>query len=172
MLAFFERDYPKVARLHIESGWVPSDVNPIDFENSIRAVCEPIFKKPLKEISFGQTLLRLFQVATDHRMIVQPQLILLQKTLLAVEGLGRDLYPDLDIWTLSSPILKRWIERELGLRAQAKRLITIIPPALKRAEQFVHTRKKQEQHYARKELRLLSYSVFALFLLEFYKIFF
>lgn len=142
MLAFFERDYAKVARLHVESGWVPSTADKRDLENALRAVCEPIFKKPLKEISFGQTLLRLLQVASDHKMIVQPQLILLQKTLLAVEGLGRELYPDLDIWTRSAPILKRWIGRELGPRAQLTHFISLISPAIKKAEKYLKSQPK------------------------------
>lgn len=171
MLAFFERDYPKVARLHIESGWVPKDANAIDFENAIRAVCEPIFKKPLKDISFGQTLLRLFQVATDHKMVVQPQLILLQKTLLAVEGLGRDLYPELDVWTLSSPILKRWIERELGVRAQVKRLVSIIPPALQKAERFVQAKDSGVATQAYIASPVLSLGVSTLVVIELYKLF-
>lgn len=170
MLAFFERDYAKVAKLHLQSGWVPADANVIDFENAIRAVCEPIFKKPLKEISFGQTLLRLFQVATDHKMIVQPQLILLQKTLLAVEGLGRDLYPDLDVWTLSSPILRKWIQKELGVTAQVKRLVSLIPPAIKKAEKFIH--QEQKPKVPEKSHKLLTYSVILLVFIESYKLLF
>ena len=101
LLAFFEQDYYKVARLHVDSGWVPADTRIEEFESSIRTVCEPIFEKPLEEISFGQVLLRLFQTARRFQMEVQPQLVLLQKTLLNVEGLGRQLYPQLDIWKLS-----------------------------------------------------------------------
>lgn len=134
MLAFFERDYAKVARLHVQSGWIPKTAHVIDFENAIRAVCEPIFKKPLKDISFGLTLLRLLEVASSHKMIVQPQLILLQKTLLAVEGLGRELYPELDVWTLSSPILKKWLKKELGFQAQLKKLLLITPAAISKLE--------------------------------------
>ena len=106
LLAFFEQDYYKVARLHVDSGWVPADTRIEEFESSIRTVCEPIFEKPLEEISFGQVLLRLFQTARRFQMEVQPQLVLLQKTLLNVEGLGRQLYPQLDLWKTARPILK------------------------------------------------------------------
>ena len=98
LLAFFNRDYLKVATLHIASGWIPDNCRPEEFASAIRTVCEPIFEKPLKDISFGLLILRLFQVARRFHMVVQPQLILLQKTLLAVEGLGRQIYPDLDLW--------------------------------------------------------------------------
>jgi len=104
LLAFFEQDYYKVARLHVDSGWVPADTRIEEFESSIRTVCEPIFEKPLEEISFGQVLLRLFQTARRFQMEVQPQLVLLQKTLLNVEGLGRQLYPQLDLWKTARPV--------------------------------------------------------------------
>ena len=106
LLAFFEQDYHKVARLHVDSGWVPHDTRVEEFESSIRTVCEPIFEKPLEEISFGQVLLRLFQTARRFQMEVQPQLVLLQKTLLNIEGLGRQLYPQLDLWKTARPVLK------------------------------------------------------------------
>ena len=106
LLAFFEQDYYKVARLHVDSGWVPADTRIEEFESSIRTVCEPIFEKPLEEISFGQVLLRLFQTARRFQMEVQPQLVLLQKTLLNIEGLGRQLYPQLDLWKTARPVLK------------------------------------------------------------------
>jgi ubiquinone biosynthesis protein len=114
MLAFFERDYRSVASLHIDSGWVPADTRVEEFESAIRTVCEPIFEKPLEEISFGQVLLRLFQTARRFNMEVQPQLVLLQKTLLNIEGLGRQLYPQLDIWATARPILKRWVVENTG----------------------------------------------------------
>ena len=107
--AFFKRDYRKVAQLHIDSGWVPSDTRVNEFEAAIRTVCEPIFERPLKEISFGHLLLHLFQTAQRFNMEVQPQLVLLQKTLLNIEGLGRQLYPDLDLWTTAQPYLERWM---------------------------------------------------------------
>lgn len=114
LLAFFERDYRSVARLHIDSGWVPPDTRLEEFESSIRTVCEPIFEKPLEEISFGQVLLRLFQTARRFNMEVQPQLVLLQKTLVNIEGLGRQLYPQLDIWATAKPILKHWVMQHTG----------------------------------------------------------
>ncbi len=114
LLAFFERDYHSVARLHIDSGWVPEDTRVEEFESAIRTVCEPIFEKPLEEISFGQVLLRLFQTARRFNMEVQPQLVLLQKTLLNIEGLGRQLYPQLDLWATARPILKRWVLENTG----------------------------------------------------------
>lgn len=116
-LAFFNRDYTRVAELHIESGWVPSDTNAKDFESAIRTVLEPIFEKPLSEISFGHVLLNLFDTARQFNMEVQPQLILLQKTLLYVEGLGRQLYPDLDLWKTAKPFLERWMKEQFGWRA-------------------------------------------------------
>lgn len=112
-LAFFEQDYQRVAQLHINSGWVPANTPLNDFESAIRSVCEPIFGKSIQEISFGQTLLRLFQTARAFNMPVQPQLILLQKTLLMVEGLGRELYPQLDLWTTAKPYLKQWMRQRV-----------------------------------------------------------
>lgn len=109
LLAFFKRDYRKVAQLHIDSGWVPRDTRINEFEAAIRTVCEPIFERPLKEISFGHLLLHLFQTARRFNMEVQPQLVLLQKTLLNIEGLGRQLYPDLDLWSTAQPYLERWM---------------------------------------------------------------
>jgi len=116
-LAFFNRDYRKVAELHIDSGWVPKHVNVEEFESAIRTVCEPIFNKPLAEISFGNVLVNLFNTARRFEMEVQPQLVLLQKTLLYVEGLGRTLYPQLDLWKTAKPFLERWMHEQLGWRA-------------------------------------------------------
>ncbi|MFM7067629.1 MAG: AarF/UbiB family protein, partial [Gammaproteobacteria bacterium] len=109
-LAFFDRDYRRVAQLHVDSGWVPPDTRVDELESAVRTVCEPIFNKPLSEISFGQVLLRLFETARRFRMEVQPQLILLQKTLLNIEGLGRQLYPELDLWQTAQPILRQWMK--------------------------------------------------------------
>lgn len=114
-LAFFNHDYRRVAELHIESGWVPADTRLDEFEAAIRSVCEPIFAKPLKEISFGHLLLRLFQTARRFNMEVQPQLVLLQKTLLNIEGLGRQLYPDLDLWQTAKPILEQWMKERVSI---------------------------------------------------------
>lgn len=116
-LAFFNRDYHRVAQLHIASGWVSEDTRLDEFESAIRTVCEPIFDKPLKEISFGHLLLRLFQTARRFNMEVQPQLILLQKTLLNIEGLGRQLNPDLDLWKTAKPFLERWMAEQIGPRS-------------------------------------------------------
>jgi len=121
-LAFFNRDYYRVAELHVQSGWVPADTRIDDFESAIRSVCEPIFEKPLHEISFGQLLLRLFQTARRFNMEVQPQLVLLQKTLLNIEGLGRQLYPKLDLWDTAKPFLENWMKEQLGLRSFAKQI--------------------------------------------------
>ncbi|MEM7293009.1 MAG: ubiquinone biosynthesis regulatory protein kinase UbiB [Pseudomonadota bacterium] len=121
-LAFFKRDYRRVAQLHVDSGWVPEGTRVEDFESAIRTVCEPIFEKPLEEISFGHVLLRLFQTARRFNMEVQPQLVLLQKTLLNIEGLGRQLYPQLDLWATAKPFLERWVGEQKGPIAMLKRL--------------------------------------------------
>lgn len=121
-LAFFKRDYKRVAQAHVDAGWVPPDTRVDEFESAIRAVCEPIFDKPLKEISFGKTLLRLFQTARRFHMEVQPQLVMLQKTLLNIEGLGRDLDPDLDLWKTAKPFLERWMHEQVGWRALMRHL--------------------------------------------------
>ncbi|MGB1110003.1 MAG: ubiquinone biosynthesis regulatory protein kinase UbiB [Gammaproteobacteria bacterium] len=119
-LAFFNRDYRRVAELHIESAWVPKNTRVDEFESAIRTASEPIFGKPLKEISFGHFLLRLFQTARRFNMEVQPQLVLLQKTLLSIEGLGRRLYPDLDLWKTAKPFMERFMSEQVGIRAYAK----------------------------------------------------
>lgn len=111
LLAMFRRDYRQVAELHVQSGWVPAHVRVDEFEAAIRTVCEPIFEKPLKDISFGHVLLNLFRTARRFDMEVQPQLVLLQKTLLNIEGLGRQLYPELDLWTTAHPFLERWLKK-------------------------------------------------------------
>ncbi len=116
-LAVFDRDYRKVATLHLESGWVPEGSRVDEMESAIRTVCEPIFNKPLKEISFGTVLLRLFEISRRFNVEIQPQLILLQKTLLNVEGLGRDLYPDLDVFKIAGPIMRDWQREKLSGRA-------------------------------------------------------
>ena len=121
-LAFFNRDYRRVAELHVESKWVPPDTRIDDFEAAIRTVCEPNFDRPLKEISFGQVLVRLFRTARRFHMEVQPQLVLLQKTLLNIEGLGRQLYPDLDLWETAKPYLEGWMREQLGARALLREL--------------------------------------------------
>ena len=127
LLAFFKRDYRRVAQLHVESGWIAPNTRVNEFEAAIRTVCEPIFERPLKEISFGQLLLRLFQTARRFKMEVQPQLVLLQKTLFNVEGLGRQLYPDLDLWNTAKPFLERWLKKQLGPRAFLRKMREYAP---------------------------------------------
>jgi ubiquinone biosynthesis protein len=121
-MAFFHRDYHRVAVAHVEAGWVPRDTRVDEFEGAIRSVCEPIFDRPLKEIYFGKLLLRLFEVSRRFRMEIQPQLVLLQKTLLQVEGLGRQLDPDLDLRRAAQPILERWMNEQVGPRAFMRQL--------------------------------------------------
>lgn len=126
-LAFFDRNYHRVAQLHVDSGWVPADTRVDEFESAIRTVCEPIFNKPLKDISFGQVLIRLFEVARRFNMEVQPQLILLQKTLVQIEGLGRELYPDLDLWKTGQPVLQKWTTAQTGPKATLERIWKDLP---------------------------------------------
>jgi ubiquinone biosynthesis protein len=142
-LAFFNRDYRAVADAHIRAGWVPADTRAEDFEAAIRTVCEPIFAKPISQISFGKFVVRLFQTARRFKMPVQPQLVLLQKTLLNIEGLGRRLYPELDLWDTAKPFLERWMSEQVGVRA------------------LVQSVKKEAPHWARTlpELPLLAHEV-------------
>jgi ubiquinone biosynthesis protein len=126
-MAFFERDYFRVAQLHVDSGWVPEGTRVDEFESAIRTVCEPIFERPLKDISFGQLLLRLFQTARRFDMQVQPQLVLLQKTLLNIEGLGRMLYDELDLWVTAKPFLENWMKDQVGHRALINQLKHELP---------------------------------------------
>jgi len=121
-LAFFNHDYRRVAQAHVEAGWAPKDTRVDDFENAIRAVCEPIFDRPLKEISFGRVLLRLFQTSRQFHVEIQPQLVMLQKTLLNIEGLGRDLDPDLDLWSTAKPYLGHWMSEQIGWRGMLRSL--------------------------------------------------
>jgi ubiquinone biosynthesis protein len=126
-LAFFRRDYHRVATAHIESGWVPPDTRVDELESEIRVVCEPIFDRPLKEISLAKVLVNLFKASRRFNVEIQPQLVLLQKTLLNIEGLGRQLDPDLDLWVTAKPFLERWMEDQIGLRALQRRLIAEAP---------------------------------------------
>jgi ubiquinone biosynthesis protein len=126
-LAFFRRDYKGVALAHLESGWVPADTRVDELEAAVRAVCEPVFDRPLKEISFGRVLLQLFQASRRFNVEIQPQLVLLQKTLLNIEGLGRQLDPDLDLWKTAKPFLERWMNEQVGWRALVKNLQTEAP---------------------------------------------
>ena len=126
-IAFFRRDYRRVAEVHVESGWAPPGTRVDEFETAIRAVCEPIFDKPLKEISFGKVLLRLFQTSRRFNIEIQPQLVLLQKTLLNIEGLGRDLDPELDLWSTAKPFLERWMSEQVGWRGLLRRIGDELP---------------------------------------------
>lgn len=126
-VAFFNRDYRRVALMHVESGWTPPDTDIDKFEQAFREVCEPIFAKPLSEISFGQVLLNLFNVARDFNMEVQPQLVLLQKTLLYIEGLGRQVYPQLDLWQTAKPFLQNWLDEQVGVKAMIRDIKQRLP---------------------------------------------
>lgn len=159
-LAFFQRDYARIARLHVDSGWVPPHTRVDELEAAVRSVCEPIFDKPLKEISFGLVLVRLFETARRFDMEVQPQLVLLQKTLLAIEGLGRELYPDLDLWTTAKPILEDWMRERSSPKAHVQRLIDDWPeisddlmalPGLMHS--FVRERERELRHPKKRDMR-------------------
>ena len=157
-LAFFQRDYHKVARLHVESGWVPAGTRVDEFESAIRSVCEPIFQRPLKEISFGQLLLRLFQTARRFNMEIQPQLVLLQKTLLNIEGLGRQLYPELDLWTTAKPFLERWMKEQVGAQSLLHALKENMPQFVEKLPEmpgliYAATKKNAENDEHRLQLR-------------------
>ncbi|MGQ0835936.1 MAG: ubiquinone biosynthesis regulatory protein kinase UbiB [Gammaproteobacteria bacterium] len=132
-LAVFDRDYRRVATLHVESGWVPAETRVDEMESAVRTVLEPIFNRPLKDISFGNILLRLFEISRRFNMQIQPQLILLQKTLLNIEGLGRELYPDLDVWNTASPILRDWIRERVSGRTVLETLRLQLPEILEAA---------------------------------------
>ena len=160
-LAFFRRDYREVAQAHIESGWVPSDVSIDQFETAIRAVCEPIFNKPLKDISFGRVLIRLFYTARRFGLVIQPQLTMLQKTLLNVEGLGRDLDPNLDLWKTAQPFLERWMSEQIGWRSILKRIKTeaphwgaVLPTLPRKIDAFLTQDLKQSTELKQELLRL------------------
>jgi ubiquinone biosynthesis protein len=114
LLAFFARDYARIVQLHLESGWVPADTDATQFEQVIRSVCDPIFAKPLAEIAFGEFIVELFRTAGQFNMEIQPQLVLLQKTLLYIEGLGRQLYPQLDLWQTAQPFIEQWVAERFG----------------------------------------------------------
>ncbi|WP_273452337.1 ubiquinone biosynthesis regulatory protein kinase UbiB [Nevskia ramosa] len=143
-LAFFNRDYRRIAELHLESGWIPADVRAEDFESAIRTVSEPIFGKPIKDISFGVFLLRLFEIARRFNYQVQPQLVLLQKTLLTTEGLGRQLYPELDLWKTAKPIMEQWMWNRINpaatfarLRKEGPQLAEALPELAQNAMKFL-----------------------------------
>ena len=148
-LAFFDRDYYKIAKLHIDSGWVPPNTRVDELESSIRSVCEPIFNKPLSEISFAQVLIRLFETARRFNMEIQPQLILLQKTLFNIEGLGRELYPELDLWKTAHPVLRQWMDEQVGPRAVVESFRQNLPQlreALRELPGVIHTLSEQAKN--------------------------
>lgn len=138
LLAFFHRDYRRVAELHVESGWVPPNTRVEEFEAAIRTVSEPIWEKPIAEISFGQFLLRLFQTARRFDMEIQPQLVLLQKTLLNIEGLGRMLYPDLDLWSTAKPFMELWMAQQVGPCAFTRRMKASLPQLSEELPEIPH----------------------------------
>jgi ubiquinone biosynthesis protein len=156
--AFFRRDYKRVAELHVESGWVPADTRVDELESAVRAVCEPYFDRPLKEISLGMVLMRLFQTSRRFNVEIQPQLVLLQKTLLNIEGLGRQLDPELDLWNTAKPFLEKWMLEQVGpkklwdqLRAEAPRYAKLIPEL----PRLVHDFLKHRQHNDNAQLNQL-----------------
>ena len=151
-IAFFRRDYKRVAELHIESGWVPPNTRVDELEGAIRAVCEPHFDRPLKDISLGQVLLRLFQTSRRFNVEIQPQLVLLQKTLLNVEGLGRQLDPELDLWNTAKPFLERWMNDQVGwrglvarLKNEAPRYVQLLPELPRLVHQALQPKPATEQ---------------------------
>jgi ubiquinone biosynthesis protein len=156
--AFFRRDYKRVAELHVESGWVPADTRVDELESAIRAVCEPYFDRPLKEISLGLVLMRLFQTSRRFNVEIQPQLVLLQKTLLNIEGLGRQLDPELDLWSTAKPFLEKWMLDQVGpkklwdqLVAEAPRYAKLLPEL----PRLVHDFLKHRQNDGNAQLQLL-----------------
>jgi ubiquinone biosynthesis protein len=156
--AFFRRDYKRVAELHIESGWVPSDTRVDELESAIRAVCEPYFDRPLKEISLGLVLMRLFQTSRRFNVEIQPQLVLLQKTLLNIEGLGRELDPELDLWSTAKPFLETWMLDQVGPKKLWKQLVAEAPryaKLLPELPRLVHDFLKYRQNDGHAQLQLL-----------------
>ncbi len=180
-IAFFRRDYKRVAELHIESGWAPAETRVDELETTIRAVCEPIFDKPLREVSFGRVLLRLFQTSRRFGIEVQPQLVLLQKTLLNIEGLGLQLDPELDLWKTAKPWLERWMNEQVGwrgffrtLREEAPHYSTLLPQLPRLLHQRLHEKSNagveaslQQLSAQQKRRNLLLSVIIILLLLQF-----
>lgn len=161
-LAFFRRDYRRVAELHVESGWAPPDTRVDALEAAVRGVCEPFFDRPLKDISLGQVLLRLFQASRRFQVEIQPQLVLLQKTLLNIEGLGRQLDPELDLWVTAKPFLERWMQEQIGLRAlqaqtiqEAQRWARMLPQLPRLAHSALTALSQPQDNRSQKELARL-----------------
>ena len=155
LLGIFRRDYREVAQLHVECGWVPPHTRVQDFESAMRAVCEPIFERPISQISFGQLLIYLFQTASRFDMEIQPSLVLLQKTLLNIEGLGRQLYPDLNLWDTAQPFLEEWVQQRYSAPAVLKRLQRHAPTWLEQLPQLPEALLESLQHSTGTERRLL-----------------
>lgn len=156
LLAFFNRDYHRVATAHIESGWVPYDTRAEELESAVRSVCEPIFNKPLAEISFGMVLMRLFETSRRFNVEIQPQLVLLQKTLLNVEGLGRQLDPDLDLWKTAKPFMTKWMSQEVGYRSfinnvqkEAANWSKIFPALPRKVNAYIDKMTRPDDHYTK-----------------------
>ena len=161
-VAFFRRDYKRVAELHIESGWVPPNTRVNDLESAIRTVCEPYFDRPLREISLGLVLMRLFQTSRRFQVEIQPQLVLLQKTLLNIEGLGRQLDPELDLWSTAKPFLEKWMLEQMGpkrfwneLKAEAPHYAKLLPELPRLVHDFLRRRPEGAQRQQRELLALL-----------------
>ncbi len=157
-VAFFHRDYKRVAELHIESGWVPANTRIDELEGAVRTVCEPYFDRPIKEISLGQVLMRLFQISRRFNVEIQPQLVLLQKTLLNVEGLGRELDPDLDLWSTAKPFLERWMHEQVGIRGLFERFKREAPryaKLLPELPRLVHRNLQQGDSALRRDLQAI-----------------
>jgi ubiquinone biosynthesis protein len=156
--AFFRRDYKRVAELHVESGWVPADTRVDELESAVRAVCEPYFDRPLKEISLGLVLMRLFQTSRRFNVEIQPQLVLLQKTLLNIEGLGRELDPELDLWNTAKPFLEKWMIEQVGPKKLWQQLVAEAPryaKLLPELPRLMHDFLKHRQNDSNPELQLL-----------------
>ena len=147
-LAFFNRDYQGVAKAHIESGWVPADTPLEALTSTVRTVCEPYFGRPISEISLGQVLMRLFDVSREFNVSVQPQLVLLQKTLLNVEGMGRVLDPDLDLWQTAKPFLEKWMRETLGIKGVVRQIKRELPFIARHLPQAPRDFLKYIQHTA------------------------
>ena len=165
-LAFFRRDYRGVAVAHVDAGWVPKDTRIDDFEATIRSICEPIFDKPLKDISFGRLLLNLFQAARRFNVEIQPQLIMLQKTLLNVEGLGRELDPNLDLWKTAKPYLEDWMKEQVGFQGFIKQLkkeaplwSTILPRLPRLIDDYLSQNAQDEQEARQQDIKELNRKV-------------
>lgn len=187
-VCFFKKDYRGVAEAHLESGWVPIDTSVDEFENAIRSVCEPIFNKPLKDISFGKLLIRLFQTSRQFNMEIQPQLTMLQKTLLNVEGLGRELDPNLDLWVTARPFLEKWLKEQTSpikvlksIKKQLPTILELLPKLPKLFETFLLNRNQDfsaEIEIYEKEIKELKKSnqlikiifiiIFVLFIIQFF----